>query len=79
MTEDKWTFRGQEHLVNRLENDLLHRWEVEILDGQLCAVLDVDAQVNLLFVIVLDAKDQAKIQSVLVPVLLHEMDQIVEN
>ena len=77
MTENQGTFRGQKHLVNRLEYDLLHRWEVEILDGQLRAILDVDAQVNLLFVIVLDAKDQAKIQSVLVSVLLHQVDQIV--
>ena len=62
-----------------MENDLLHRREVEILYRELCTVLNVYAQVNLLLVIVLHAEDQTEIQSVLVSILLHDMDQVIEH
>ena len=62
-----------------MENDLLHRREVEILDRELCTVLNVYAQVNLFLVIVLHAEDKAEIQSVLVSILLHDMDQVIEH
>ena len=62
-----------------MENDLLHRREVEILDRELGTVLNVYAQVNLFLVIVLHAEDQTEIQSVLVSILLHDMDQVIEH
>ena len=62
-----------------MENDLLHRREVEILYRELCTVLNVYAQVNLFLVIVLHAEDQTEIQSVLVSILLHDMDQVIEH
>ena len=62
-----------------MENDLLHRREIEILDRELCTVLNVYAQVNLFLVIVLHAENEAEIQSVLVSILLHDMDQVIEH
>ena len=79
VTEDQGALRRQEHLIDGLEYDLLHRREVEILDRELCAVLNIYAQMNLFLVIVLHAEDEAEIQSVLVSILLHDMDQVIEH
>ena len=66
-------------MIDHLEDNLLHGGEVKILHCQLCTVLNIDTKMNLLLVIVLHAKDKTKIQSILVAVLLENMDQIIEN
>ena len=79
MTKSQWALLGQKHVVDGLENDLLHRWEVEVLHCQLSTVLNVNSQMNFFLVIVLDAKDEAKIKPIHIAILLHNMDQVVEH
>ena len=79
LAESKRALLGQQHHVDGLENDLLHAREVEILDDQFCAVLDVDAQMNFFFVVVLNSENEAEIKCIFVSVLFEKMDQVVED
>lgn len=68
----------KQHAVDSIKDDLLHGWEIEILDSQLSAILDVYTQMNLFLVIVLDSKDQAKVKTIGVSVLFQHVDQVIQ-
>ena len=55
MVESQWTQLRHNHHVDRLEYNLLHGWEVKFFHYHLGAILDVDGQINLFFVVVLEA------------------------
>ena len=61
LTEGQWTLILKEHVVDNLEDNLLHSRKVKVLHSHFCAVLGVDPQVNLLLVVVLHSKDEAKV------------------
>ena len=79
VTKAQRAFCGEEHRVDSFEDDLLHRGEVEVLYCQLGAILDVDAQVDLLFIVILHTKDQAVVDTELVTVFLEHMDQVIQD
>ena len=79
MAEGKRSLLSQEHTVDGLEDDLLHRWEIEILHSELGTVLDVNPQVNLLFVIVLHSNDQTEVDTECLAILLKHMDQVIQH
>ena len=70
-------FFWEKHLVDYLEYDVLHRGEVESLHCKFCTILDVYAQMYIIFVIVLDSEHQTEISSLLLAIIPHHMNQIV--
>ena len=64
-------------MVNCVEYYLLHGREIKVLDRQLGAVLDVDAQMDLFFVVVLDTQNEAKVQTISISVLLEHVNQVI--
>ena len=68
----------EKHLIDHLEYDVLHRWEVESLHCKFCAILNVYPEMYIIFVIILDSKHQTEISSLLLAIISHHMNQIVE-
>ena len=57
----------------------MHKREVKVFHSHLGAVLNVDPQMNLLFIVVLNTKNKAEVQGVGVAILLQHVNQIVKH
>jgi hypothetical protein len=77
--EDKSRLSAKQYLVNYLKDNVLHGWEVEGLDRELGTVLNVDAQVDFIAVVVLHSEHEAQVAAISCPVLLDQVDQIVKH
>ena len=79
IAERERRFKRKQQHIDHLKDDILHRWEVKGLHGKFGAILNVDPQVDLIFIVVLNPKNQTETTQLFLSVFLEHVDEIIED